>query len=221
MSIEEKLSTVAENTPKVYNQGYEDGKNSVNNPLEYAFVMANVYAGVTFPDGYELTLNIPNVSELKYTFNNTTGMEKLVIKGNNNGNILDMYSAFRIKTIKTIDLTEFNAKIGNGLMTFYYTDKLYEVLGELDFTECTTTSSMWSGCRNLVTVTPKANTIKISISFADSPKLSDTSIQSIIDGLADLTGGTAQTLTLHKDVGAKLTDAQKATITAKNWTLVY
>ncbi len=60
-----------------------------------------------------------------------------------------------------------------------------------------------------------------NISFSDSAKLSTTSIQNIIDHLADLTGGTAQTLTLHATVGEKLTDEQKATITAKNWTLVY
>jgi endonuclease I len=47
------------------------------------------------------------------------------------------------------------------------------------------------------------------------------SVQSIVDALKDLTGATAQTLTFHADVGGKLTDAQKATITAKNWTLVY
>ena len=46
-------------------------------------------------------------------------------------------------------------------------------------------------------------------------------MQSIIDGLKDLTGAESQTLTFHSAVGNKLTDTQKATITAKNWTLVY
>ena len=63
--------------------------------------------------------------------------------------------------------------------------------------------------------------IPLNISFAQSANLSTETIQSIIDGLADLTGSTAQTLTLHSTVGGKLTDEQKATITAKNWTLVY
>ena len=63
--------------------------------------------------------------------------------------------------------------------------------------------------------------IPLNISFAQSANLSTDTIQSIIDGLADLTGGTVQTLTLHATVGGKLTEIQKATITAKNWTLVY
>lgn len=64
-------------------------------------------------------------------------------------------------------------------------------------------------------------TISKAIKLKDSSLLSDESIQSVINALKDLTGATAQTLTLHATVGAKLTDAQKATITAKNWTLVY
>ena len=63
--------------------------------------------------------------------------------------------------------------------------------------------------------------IKVTQNIAKANLLEDGTIQSIIDGLADLTGATAQTITFHADVGAKLTDAQKAAITAKNWTLVY
>ena len=57
--------------------------------------------------------------------------------------------------------------------------------------------------------------------FASSSKLTNESVQSIIDHLKDLTGQTSQTLTFHKDVGSRLTAAQKAAVTAKNWTLVY
>ncbi len=78
----------------------------------------------------------------------------------------------------------------------------------------------FNNCKALENITFEGK-IAGNISFSNSAKLSATSIQNIIDHLADLTGGTAQTLTLHADVGAKLTDEQKATITAKNWTLVY
>ena len=61
--------------------------------------------------------------------------------------------------------------------------------------------------------------IETSFSLSYSNLLDDVSIQNIVDALAEV--ATAQTLTLHNTVGNKLTDAQKATITAKNWTLVY
>ncbi len=60
-----------------------------------------------------------------------------------------------------------------------------------------------------------------SVSFAMSQYLSVDSLQSIVDALKDMTGATAQTLTLHASAGARLTDAQKASISAKNWTVVY
>ena len=64
-------------------------------------------------------------------------------------------------------------------------------------------------------------TIASNLSFPNSANLSTDSIDSIIGALKDRTGTTAFTLTFHKTVGAKLTQAQKDAISAKNWTLVY
>ena len=77
----------------------------------------------------------------------------------------------------------------------------------------------FAGCTALEEVR-FSGTIAQMAYFANSSNLSAASIQSIVDGLADLTGQTAQTLTLHSAVGAKLTEAQKETVAAKNWTLV-
>lgn len=76
-------------------------------------------------------------------------------------------------------------------------------------------ANMFLGCSSLVNVGFVAETIKESISFAQSPLLSAESIQSIIDGLAIVE--TAQTLTLHSSI--VLTEEQKATINSKGWTL--
>lgn len=79
---------------------------------------------------------------------------------------------------------------------------------------------MFSWTTELTNITIEG-TIGKSITFPNSPKLTTASVDSIINALKDLTGQTALTLTLHATVGAKLTEAQKAAITAKNWTLVY
>lgn len=65
------------------------------------------------------------------------------------------------------------------------------------------------------------NGINTSFGLAQSPNLDAESRQSIVDSLADLTGKDQQTLTLHATAGGNLTAEQKATITAKNWNLVY
>ena len=78
---------------------------------------------------------------------------------------------------------------------------------------------MFYHCYALKNISFVAGCIKKSISFAQSDKLTDESIQSIIDGLADLTGQTAQTITFHPDVKNKLTEEQIASVTSKNWNI--
>ena len=221
-AIENKGVTVGDGTIDTYAEkiGEISGGGTVQNPLEYALTISGVYQNTVFPDGYELTLNLPNITSLASAFYTAKGIKKLTLKGNTAGNVVSFNRAFRNISAETIDLTEFNAILSNCEMAFMYSH-IVEILGEIDFSNVIDFGMTFEGLSTLVTITPKKETIKLSISFAQSSKLSDLSIQSIIEGLADLTGGTAQTLTLHSIVGGKLTDEQKATITAKNWTLVY
>lgn len=90
------------------------------------------------------------------------------------------------------------------------------------FTENKATSytGIFNGCNALEDFTADG-VIDIPLAFSVCSNLSNTSVQSIIDHLKDLTGATAQTLTFHRTVGNNMTAAQKAAITAKNWTLIY
>lgn len=96
--------------------------------------------------------------------------------------------------------------------------------GTLDFTSATNLSSypIFNGFiyreGNYSTFTVAEGSIYVSLQLSGCNPDDDT-LQSIIDGLADLTGGTAQTLTLNSNVSARLTAEQIATITAKNWNL--
>ena len=90
-----------------------------------------------------------------------------------------------------------------------------------DSANVTNTDYAFSGCTGLKRITFVPGCIKASIGFANSHLLSQDSVESILQGLADLGGAQARTLTFHKNVGEKLTDEQKAAITAKNWILVY
>lgn len=91
---------------------------------------------------------------------------------------------------------------------------------KLIFDGVTNTSNMFNNCVRLEELYCDGE-LSLSLSLAQSNLLNDASIQSVIDVLANLTGQPAQTLTFHKDVGNKLTQAQKDAISAKNWTLVY
>jgi surface protein len=62
------------------------------------------------------------------------------------------------------------------------------------------------------------NGLKVALSL-NQTILDRASLRAIINGLADLTGQTAQTLTLGAKLLAKLTDEDIAIATSKNWTL--
>ena len=95
-----------------------------------------------------------------------------------------------------------------------------ETIPFLKLENVTTYSGAFSGCKKLTNITIDGS-IDVSISMAATDMLSAKSVQSVIDHLKDLTGLTTQTLTFHNEVGGRLTEAQKAEITGKNWTLAY
>lgn len=242
MSIADKLLVVADNIPKVYeagrkaggdydiaynegyDKGYADGETigynngiaNAPNPLEYATYTTSMFKNAIFPENYELTLNLPNVTIIGTMFQNAKNIVKATIKGNTNENILDCASAFAGTSLVTIDLTEFCMKVKNAHNLFGNSMVLQEIKGIIDLTESTANTSIAYTCFELKEIRFKANSIKLSISFSHSSKLSAESVQSIIDGLAIVE--TAQTLTLNSAI--VLTDEQKSTIESKGWTLV-
>ena len=118
-------------------------------------------------------------------------------------------------TKKTINIA--NAKKSHGIFEACY---LLKTIRKIVVSEELALTNFVYDCIRLENITVEG-TIGQSIAFAQSSLLTTASVNSIINALKDLAGATAQTLTFHADVGGKLTDAQKATITAKNWTLVY
>lgn len=133
----------------------------------------------------------------------------------------EIYRAFKGMKglVKTVEIIGDTGNVTTFYEAFSGAGTVEQIICEFDFTSATVVGGMFAGMTNLKEVRFKENTLSVSIAFGKSPLLSAESVQSIIDGLADLTGATAQTLTLHADVKAKLTDTQIATITGKNWTL--
>lgn len=227
MSIAEKLTTIAENMQAVYeagkaagggdggyDQGYADGVASVPNNLKYASVLR--FQNVAFPDGYEMTLDLQNVSDIS-PISRATGIRKVIYN-------LPLGKAYdgqnSIYNCQSMEELVFPDGINVNPANYFCTgcSALRSITGALDMTG-NTSSNMWQGCNALENISFVPGTIGASLTFRNSSLLTDASIQSVIDGLAEVE--TEQTLTLHAAVGGKLTDAQKATITAKNWTLVY
>lgn len=142
----------------------------------------------------------------------------IVTSDSGNTNAYDIFAYNGNITDTKVDIDISKSKATRSL--FMSCTKLVTIRKIITSEKVISYTSCFTNCTNLENITFEGE-IGYNISFSSSSKLSDASIQNIIDHLADLTGGTTQTLTFHKTVGDKLTDTQKATITAKNWTLAY
>lgn len=90
---------------------------------------------------------------------------------------------------------------------------------KLTVKETTTYTDAFTGCEELENIT-FSGTIGQNISFASSSKLTEESIDNIIEHLKDLTGATSKTITVHANVYDRMVErGVDALVTAKNWSL--
>ena len=119
-------------------------------------------------------------------------------------------------TSKLKTMVGVNTSAATNVKSMFESSVIETIQEPFDFSKVTNAGNVFFRANALKEIRFVAETIKVSIAIQSSV-LSAESIQSIIDGLA--TVETAQTLTLHADVKAKLTQTQLDTITGKNWNL--
>ena len=250
MSIADKLVTIAENQQRVYNIAFEEGeetgfnegydahwsafwdkfqitnKGAERTDYSYAFASFNPGAGwnaTNFKPKYDL--NPTNAAYMFYLFS-TGYVASLITMLDSAGIGLDtsqctnhsnMFAGSPVSEVPLIDLT--NSTNAQNL----FSGCLYLKKAEIKLAENTLSNynNMFHSCQDLEDLIIDGTADK-SINLKSSSKLTNASVQSVIDSLKDLTGATSQTLTLHAAVGAALTDEQIETVTnKKNWSLVY
>ena len=232
MNIAEKVLQLKQDFDEVHNKGYEDGKNSVVD-LGKLCNQININNLNIFGKS-EVVLDLDNVTSLNSFYwmgatstssgaANTT-VEKMTI--NCKKPITDMYKAFngevgtRDTTLKILVLnidTSKNTSLTNGFVNMQALETIDGT--PLDFSSCTALNQPFRGCSALKDFRVKPSTIKHNFDIKYSPNLSSDTVQSIKDGLADLTGGETQTLIVHQNVRNKLTEEQLNTISNKNWAI--
>lgn len=196
------------------------------NPLEYASNLPSFRAAV-FPFGYELTLDVPLTSsnekmDCTNFFRQMTGIKKITLKGNiNKREFSASYMFYQSNSLEVLDIQNFNFTPSVSTGCFQYANGLVSILGEIDATYMTGNNIFGSKNSPLVDVNFKPNTISVSLNFSTYPNLSTESVDSIIDGLADLSSGTAQTLTVYPNIKVMIEhDPERlAKVTGKNWNL--
>ena len=200
-------------------QGFEEGVLSV--PFYYAQRLNATFQDAVFPENYECVIRLQKPSYYALSFYNAKNLKSVKMIADDTEGTTNLDQFVRNTTAEFVDFTEYSRKVTSARWMALNATELKSIYGAMDWTECAECTLWLNSASKLEDVEFVPGTIKISIPFNQNPNLTDASIQSIIDGLADLTGATAQTVTFHKNVGDKLTDAQKTAISAKNWTLAY
>lgn len=168
----------------------------------------------------ELTVNAPNIKVsnnqacMGQMFTSNNGVKKVEL--NMPDGCQYMASTFaQAKNLGEIILFFSTKNIKEYTQAFSGCTALKKIDGVLDFSSATNVQYMFSNCNSLEEMRFEPNTLSLSISLANSSKLTSGSVQSIIDGLATVT--TAQTLTFNASV--KILQSQVDSANAKGWTV--
>lgn len=208
-----------------YDEGYAEGQRDAPDMLEHALYVELPSLNIFGKPTVELNLseNLKTLSLFaspKSESDKNITVEHLIINSlglpTSMSGFMQCVVTTRDEKLKTLTLNvdtqnviSFNNAF-NGLKALETIDGI-----PLDCSSATVTA-MFTYCNSLKEVRFKENTIEKSISFSQSPDLSATSIQSIVDGLATIT--TAQTLTLNAN--QNVLQSQIDSANAKGWTVV-
>lgn len=152
-------------------------------------------------------------TDFTHMFASATKLQSVTFLNTSNGtNFSSMFSrAYKLVSVYGLDVSK--AFTLEGL--FYDCWLLETVQEPLNCINCNRFTSAFYSCIALKNIEFVPETIKISISFSDSPDLTAESVQSIFDGLATVTS--AQTLTLNANT--KILQSQVDAANAKGWTV--
>ena len=179
------------------------------------------------------SFNTSAVTNMSRMFGFCTNLTALDLSSFNTSSVTDMSSMFSsCSRLTTLDLSSFNTSaVTNMSRMFGFCTNLTALdLSSFNTSSVTDMSNMFLDCTNLTSIIGthtleevQAGTIKamrglkVSISFSNSPNLERASILALFYGLADLTGKTKQTITLHATAKARLTAEDIKIATDKNW----
>lgn len=221
-------------------------KGGTSEPLEFPHGMKDAIEGIesggsgndefwyktsaSWTDNFKSLFSNANSKTLPLLdFSNANNMRNMVYENNtlesvdyyiNSAKATDMYQMF-FKCANLKRLVGLNcSSVKNFYEVFKNCSSLETIEEPFDLSAVTSTiSGAFFGCPLLKDILFIDGTIPYDINIAHSSLLTDKSIQSIINGLKDLAGGTSRKITFHTDVVMKLTEEQTTTIFNKNWNI--
>ena len=152
--------------------------------------------------------DVSNVKNISGMFFNCKSIQTLDLSGWDTSNVTDIGAVFMQCNIQNLDISNwsnvssivniYNVSYGSNIPTYVGGRTIDEVIS------------------NNITI---FNGLKVGSNHMMSNSADRASLRALINGLADLTGSTSQTLNLGSTLTTKLTEEDIAVATAKNWTI--
>lgn len=154
--------------------------------------------------------NLTRVNDIASCLYGCSALQEINVTNWNVENVTNFYSTFQeCSSLETLDLRNWN--LSNAVYVnnmFYYCSGLKSIIDNISIDEVIQNNV--SCLKGLKISTPNTFTYT---------NFDRASLRALINGLADLTGETVQTLTLGATLMAKLTEEDIAIAVNKNWTL--
>jgi hypothetical protein len=232
MSIADKLTTIAENVPKVYEAGRKSFSDDIWNAMLYNWNGTTYYKFVYWKADTEEEAKqlfrptkdlVPTRSDLMFAWfymplDLKEHLDELgkVLDTSKSQYMAQMFLQSLITRLGKISLLSANSNYVYGLFKYSKELETIECL-EFDGTKEYNCNEMFLGATSLKNLTIEGEFIGNNFNVSDCTLLTHESLMSIINHLGTVT--TAKTVTLGSTNLAKLTDAEKAIATEKGWTL--
>lgn len=232
MSIADKLTTIAENVPKVYEAGENDLSKAMWDSILYTSTGTMYYKFIYWKAETEEEAKrlfrptkdlIPTRADYMFAwfympFDLKAQLDEL-------GRVLDtskcqyMTMLFYASYIKRIGKISLISALPNYVNRMFDGANLLETIECLEFdgTKEYNLENSFRNAKELKNLTIEGEFIGNNLNVSDCTLLTHDSLMSIINHLGTIT--TAKTVTLGSTNLAKLTDAEKAIATGKGWTL--
>jgi surface protein len=182
-------------------------------------------------------LDVSNVTTLERVFSNCKSLKIIDVSKWDVSNVVNMTSTFGdCLSVNVLDVSNWDVSKVKRIDSIFYSCSELEMLDltNWDVSNVENISFAFGACRKLSSLVGYRSIdevitnnitalkgLKVSSYFSLNDTILDrASLRAVINGLADLTGQTAQKLTLGATLIAKLTDEDIAIATNKNWTIV-
>lgn len=199
-----------------FERGYGEGVIEGALPTYYLTTLVKTYQDVVFPEGTELTIRMKQCASCDAAFRLSKNLRSatLIVETEGVGSWSQLFQ--QSSQLELVDISRFAIKPTNIQYAFQATS-VKKIIGALDLSSCITTAAMFDKNAPIEDIEFVPETIKVNIDFSRCAFLTADSINSILNGLADLTGSTQQQVAFHSTILRGLTTAQLDIIAAKNW----